>query len=315
MPSGAKKRKAAKKKKEKEATITTSSHTNNPHGGYDDSKSQDEKGSDGGEVMSPVYEGHHSNRQHFHEGSEEGDSSGVLSIVAKDKSVERVSRERSLKSGKNSENKDVRIEYVESGKESRDGDDRNSSSSSSSRSSSSSSSSDDESRAIEKKQDLKANVSILDSPVESSSAEEKNKVAELSSKPDSVSDVIKPGFENGAEKSSTVETVTDLSSKKSEDKMYPVLDESAKSSPSKSESVSNTYEVEELPPSSGCEAQTSNANQDIKTSETPEPSENQDPVDKFSVGIGDDLRRTCRGKKRKHKLKKNSLEEQQHPRW
>ncbi|KAM6575871.1 hypothetical protein CsatA_024198 [Cannabis sativa] len=268
MPSGAKKRKAAKKKKEKEATITTSSHTNNPHGGYDDSKSQDEKGSDGGEVMSPVYEGHHSNRQHFHEGSEEGDSSGARSIVAKDKSVERVSRERSLKSGKNSENKDVRIEYVESGKESRDGDDRNSSSSSSSRSSSSSSSSDDESRAIEKKQDLKANVSILDSPVESSSAEEKNKVDELSSKPVLVSDVIKPGFENGAEKLSTVETVTDLSSKKSEDK-------SAKSSPSKSESVSNTYEVEELPPSSGCEAQTSNANQDIKTSETPEPSENQ----------------------------------------
>ncbi|XP_062096706.1 suppressor protein SRP40-like [Humulus lupulus] len=300
MPSGAKKRKAAKKKKEKAAS-TTSSHTN-PHGGYDDSKSQDEKGSDGGEIMSPVHQDHHKNHRHFNEGSEEGDPSAVRSIVAEDKSGERVSSERSLKSGKDSESKNIRIEYVESGKESRDGDDRNSSSSrSSSRSSSSSSSSDDDSRAIEKKQDMKANVSISDSisytkvvkPVESSSAEE-TQVAEFSPKPvvpvsgetvgvlESapmknvlVSDVIKPGFENGEKKLSTGETDTDLSSKKSEDKIYHMLDASAKSSPSKSESVSNAYEAEELPPSSGYEAQTSNGTQGIKTSETPEPTENQ----------------------------------------
>ena len=91
----------------------------------------------------------------------------------------------------------------------------------------------------------------------------------------SVSDVIKPGFENGSTELSTGDTVTDLSSKKSEDKIYPELGESAKSSPSKSESVSNANEGEELPPSSGCEAQISNGTQGIKTLETPEPSENQ----------------------------------------
>ncbi|MED6217569.1 hypothetical protein PIB30_118573 [Stylosanthes scabra] len=63
MPSGAKKRKAAKKKKEKQTT-----NTNNLQG-IDESKSQDDRGSDGG---SPVYHDHEDDHQHpFKEGDEE----------------------------------------------------------------------------------------------------------------------------------------------------------------------------------------------------------------------------------------------------
>ncbi|MED6123606.1 hypothetical protein PIB30_050688 [Stylosanthes scabra] len=63
MPSGAKKRKAAKKKKEKQST-----NSNNLQG-IDESKSQDDRGSDG---SSPAYHDHEDDHQHpFKEGNEE----------------------------------------------------------------------------------------------------------------------------------------------------------------------------------------------------------------------------------------------------
>ncbi|PON33798.1 hypothetical protein PanWU01x14_349800 [Parasponia andersonii] len=312
MPSGAKKRKAAKKKKEQEANISSS--TTNPHG-YDDSKSQDEKGSDGGEVGSPAHQDYHNNHHPFNEGNEEleeGDPSSVRSVVAEDKSVEKFSSlvegsqkvgfhvdggveiERNLKS----------VEIFKFRKESRDMDDRSSSSSSSS--------SDDESRAIEKKQDKESNDSISDAvsytnvvkPVESSPAEETqitenasvgntNPVAEISAVIEAVvpaseetlsvienapienslvSDVITSGLKLSTQ---FPETVTSFSPLKNEDKIYPLSNESAKPSPSESESVSNAHEGEELPPSSAHVDQSSNVTQRNKDSEIPESSENQ----------------------------------------
>ena len=161
--------------------------------GYDDSKSQDEKGSDGGEISSPAHQDYHNNHNPFNKGSEdreEGDPSTARSVVAEDKSVEKVPSgvegaqkvgfqdegvvkiERVLKSEEDSESRSKSIEYVEFRKELRDVDDRSSSSSSSS--------SDDESQKTEKKQNKEANDSISDAlsytsvvkPVESSSADE-----------------------------------------------------------------------------------------------------------------------------------------------
>lgn len=99
-----------------------------------------------------------------------------------------------------------------------------------------------------------------------------------------VSEVIKSSLENGAEKLSAgvPETVTDFSPKKNEDKTYPLLDESAKSSPSVSESISKANEGNELPPSSAYIAQASNGTQRNKDSEIPESSENQVPCSSLS---------------------------------
>lgn len=93
MPSGAKKRKAAKKKKEKEANINSSS--DNPQGN-DDLKSQDEKGSDGGEGSSPAYHDHDDHHHPFNEESEEveeGDRSVTHPSLSDIKSIEEVPSE------------------------------------------------------------------------------------------------------------------------------------------------------------------------------------------------------------------------------
>ncbi|KAF3450530.1 hypothetical protein FNV43_RR06615 [Rhamnella rubrinervis] len=221
MPSGAKKRKAAKKKKEKEANTNPS--TNYPEGN-DDAKSQDDKGSDGGEVGSPAHQDHHDNHQPFNEGSEElgeRDPSSVRTIVVEDTSMEEVvsgvenlqevgskddgvvTIERDLKIEDDSESKNVSVEYVESTKESYNGKDGSSTSSSSS-------SSDDESRTVAKKCNKEANHSVSEAtsyhdlvkPVDPSSAEvTKNKeiapagktsdaIAEMSPAFDSVKPVV-----------------------------------------------------------------------------------------------------------------------------
>ncbi|XP_061362590.1 uncharacterized protein LOC133306302 [Gastrolobium bilobum] len=136
MPSGAKKRKAVKKKKEKESNINPS--TNNPQGN-DDLKSQDEKGSDGGEASSPAYDDHDDHRHPFNDGSkelEERDPSAAQPYASDAKSMEEVPSdvkidnvfgekedsvvmiERDLKSEESSERKNVGLEHIETAKES-----------------------------------------------------------------------------------------------------------------------------------------------------------------------------------------------------
>ncbi|PQQ01600.1 uncharacterized protein Pyn_33200 [Prunus yedoensis var. nudiflora] len=149
MPSGAKKRKAAKKKKEKETHNGKSSTDENPQGN-NEVTSQDEKGSDGGEVGSTAIQEHHNQQDPFKKSNEElgerGPSS-VQPVVSEDKSgtgapsgVEAVQKvglknddgvriERELK--QDSASKNVIIEHAKSAKGSHNGDDRSSSSSSS----------------------------------------------------------------------------------------------------------------------------------------------------------------------------------------
>ncbi|XP_022142230.1 uncharacterized protein LOC111012397 [Momordica charantia] len=89
MPSGAKKRKAAKKKKELGAHINPSSNTSQ---GNDDVKSQDDKGSDSGELDSPASQNHPSHSNPFGEGNKEiqessSSSSRVLSNIETNQKV------------------------------------------------------------------------------------------------------------------------------------------------------------------------------------------------------------------------------------
>lgn len=132
MPSGAKKRKAAKKKKELEAHINPSSQRN------EDVKSQDDKGSDSGEIDSPASQNHPSHSNPFGEGNKEiqessSSNAGVSSNVGTTQKV-----------GLASEEKNGTVQY-ESIKGSHD-DDRSCSSSSSS--------SDDESVDATKKPEV-----------------------------------------------------------------------------------------------------------------------------------------------------------------
>ncbi|RDY07943.1 hypothetical protein CR513_07883, partial [Mucuna pruriens] len=101
MPSGAKKRKAAKKKKEKETEINTNPSTTNPLGN-DELKSQDEKGSDGGEGGSPAHGDHD---LAFNEEEEERDPSAAQPSDAASKDLEEVPG-------------DAKIDETEGGKES-----------------------------------------------------------------------------------------------------------------------------------------------------------------------------------------------------
>ncbi|KAI4298204.1 hypothetical protein L6164_031791 [Bauhinia variegata] len=148
MPSGAKRRKAAKKKKEKEANINNPS-TDNPQGN-DDSKSQDEKGSDGAEVNSPAYRDQDDHHRPFNEGDEEveerdpsvaqpsnADLKSVIEIPTDIKSAEVVEEkddrgvniERYLRSEESYDCQNISVEHIESAKQSHEGD-RNSSSTS-----------------------------------------------------------------------------------------------------------------------------------------------------------------------------------------
>lgn len=306
--------------------------------GNDDAKSQDDKGSDGGEVGSPAHQDHHNNHQPFNEGSEElgeRDPSSVRAIIVEDKSMEKVASgvknlqevgskddgvvtiERDLKIEDDSESKNVSVEYVESTKESYNG--NNSSSSSSS-----SSSSDDESQTVAKKHNKEATHSVAEAtsyhdlvkPVDPSSAEVTNiteiapsgktsdAIAEMSPafgsvKPvvpvseetinviesapieiSVVSDVIKP--EKGVEKlfSEPPVTAVEFSAEKVENKA--LSEENGKASPSVLESASKGNDDEVLPPSAGPVAQTSNGTKHIKDPEIPEYSENQVSFPVFS---------------------------------
>ncbi|KAL9314487.1 hypothetical protein ACSQ67_019939 [Phaseolus vulgaris] len=131
MPSGAKKRKAAKKKKEKETEINTNPSTTNPQGN-DEVKSQDEKGSDGGEGGSPSH-GDHDLAFNEEEEEERDPSAAQPSDAAASKDLEAkigeteggqegvVVIEWDVKSEESSESKDVSAGSVESAKESHHG--------------------------------------------------------------------------------------------------------------------------------------------------------------------------------------------------
>lgn len=102
MPSGAKKRKAAKKKKEKESPSTT-----NPQGS-DELKSQDEKGSDGGEGGSPSHGDHD---LAFNEDVEEKDPSGAQPSDAASKDLEEVPGDTKIDESERGKEGDVLIEW------------------------------------------------------------------------------------------------------------------------------------------------------------------------------------------------------------
>ncbi|BAT79923.1 hypothetical protein LR48_Vigan1529s000200 [Vigna angularis] len=138
MPSGAKKRKAAKKKKEKETEINTNPSTTNLQGN-DEGKSQDEKGSDGGEGGSPSHGDHD---LAFNEEEEErepsaaqpSDAGASKDLEAKIGETEEgkegvVIIEWDVKSEESSESKDVRAGHVESAKGSHHGNGKSDSSS------------------------------------------------------------------------------------------------------------------------------------------------------------------------------------------
>ncbi|TKY60098.1 hypothetical protein E2542_SST17193 [Spatholobus suberectus] len=136
MPSGAKKRKAARKKKEKESNTNPS--TNNPQGN-DDLKSQDEKGSDGGEGNSPAFHEHDDHHNPFNDRSEDLEERGPSAAQPRASDVESLEEvlsdvkidqvlggqedgvvlvERGLASEESSESKNVSFEHIETAKES-----------------------------------------------------------------------------------------------------------------------------------------------------------------------------------------------------
>ncbi|EXB58302.1 hypothetical protein L484_015636 [Morus notabilis] len=282
MPSGAKKRKAAKKKKELEAN-NNGNPSNNPQE-HDDAKSQDEKGSDGGEVSSPAHEDHHNNNDNpFNEGNEVRHPSAARSVVVEDnKSMEKVPSgvveeegklggqdgddvakvERGGSKSEGDSERSISIEGFEFSKISNDGDDKSSSSSSSS-------SSDDESQAVEKKENKSEATKIT----KSESSGDANLVEKVSSIIESVtpvvpvleetlsvvenaivdnslvSEVVK--LDTGREKlaNKVSETVTSFSPEKYEDKIFSLLDQYTKPSPSELESDLKVDEDKELPPS------------------------------------------------------------------
>ncbi|KAK7304707.1 hypothetical protein VNO77_42593 [Canavalia gladiata] len=302
MPKGAKKRKAAKKKKEKETEI----HTNIPQGN-DEVKSQDEKGSDGGEGGSPS----HGDHDHpFNEGNEveERDLSAAQpsAAAAASKDLEEVPTktdetqgekegvvviEWDMKSEESCENKEVGVGHAESAKESYHGNGN-------------SSSSRDEGVTVKNTKDesdnsLKETLApekSIDSPhakmtsiTQNAQAEEAGKSGAESSV-DSfkartpVSEVKTRDAENILEEKSMNSQLrgTDLAVQKKDDKIYGLSDQNVTSNleeakPKEFDSkVSTSVSHSPLPESTiGAEH--------VKDSDTPESSENQPPVptDKF----------------------------------
>ncbi|KAL2343227.1 hypothetical protein Fmac_004512 [Flemingia macrophylla] len=130
MPSGPKKRKAARRKKQKESNINLSS--DNPKGN-DDLKSQDEKGSDGGERNSPGYHEHDDHCNQFNGGSDKLEERGPSAAQphASDVKIDRVLGgeeggvvvvERGSESEGSSESTNLSLENIETAKESYHGD-------------------------------------------------------------------------------------------------------------------------------------------------------------------------------------------------
>ncbi|CAL0329893.1 unnamed protein product [Lupinus luteus] len=129
MPSGPKKRKAAKKKKQNENNI-------NNLQGNDELKSQDEIGSDGGEVSSPRDHDHGNDHQNpFNEGSEEAEKRDLPAsqpIASDAKSTEEIPSDTQIdkilgqkedsvvliEGDMKSEESDVSFEHIETAKES-----------------------------------------------------------------------------------------------------------------------------------------------------------------------------------------------------
>ncbi|KAI5331885.1 hypothetical protein L3X38_022011 [Prunus dulcis] len=273
MPSGAKKRKAAKKKKEKETHNGKSSTDDNPQGN-NEVTSQDEKGSDGGEVGSTAFQKHHNQQDPFKKSNEELGERGPSSVppvVSEDKSgkgapsgVEAAQKvglknddgvriERELK--QDSASKNVIIERAKSGKGSHNGDDR----------SSSSSSSDDESRVVERRQKEDSYASV---------SEEKPHNDLVRSIDSSPPEVIQTTEEKLLPTGTPV-TLTDPVSKNIENRTSPLLNETAKASSSTVESVSRENESKVLPSLGTSRAQVSNDAESSKNPEIPEYSEKQ----------------------------------------
>ncbi|OIW19266.1 hypothetical protein TanjilG_20391 [Lupinus angustifolius] len=303
MPSGPKKRKAAKRKRQMEKNIN-----NHPQG---NDESQNEKGSDGGEVSSPEHHDHDDNHHQnpFNEGTEEVKEAGPLTaqpIASDAKSTEEIRSdiqidkvvgvkedsvvlvEGDMKSEQSSESKDLSFEQIENAKESYY------------RNANGSSTSNDESVAekntkghdynsievsIECHEFVKpidsspSNMTLIaeNAPVEetgNSAAESSvNSVKAVASLSEAEKD------DNGSvllEKSVVPSIgVTNLAMKLNEDHAYPLTDESARAS-----------NLEEPKPK-GCDSKvlasfsantftkSSNSAKHIKDSETPEYSENQ----------------------------------------
>ncbi|GMN43396.1 hypothetical protein TIFTF001_012592 [Ficus carica] len=251
MPSGAKKRKAAKKKKELEAT-SNNNYSNNPQE-HDDAKSQDGKGSDGGEVSSPAHQDHRNDNDHpFNEGNEVRLSSDARSIVAEDNSMEKVpsgagvggkvgfqglsvpNAESSLKPEEHSE-RDISIEGFEFSKMGNK-----------SSSSSSSSSSDDEARATRTRvsESKSYGFSNLVNPVATASGETLAAVESALVDNSLVSEVTK--LETGAEKLANEVSgkVFSFSPQKYEDKLEAGAEKLANVATAKVTSSTKKYEGE-----------------------------------------------------------------------
>ncbi|GMI85962.1 hypothetical protein HRI_002265500 [Hibiscus trionum] len=220
MPSGSKKRKAAKKKKEQAANTINSSATNNPHGN-DDPRSQDERGSEGGDAGSQVTE-----VKSVEETTKDAECTDKSELDDIDVKIEKVWEPKN-----DLESTLVSIQHVEHDKSS-------SSSSGSSSGKSSCSSSDDESQAFKMKSKEEASYDTQDESTTVLS-EEVPKVAENET------------FENGASDSEGMTVAVD-NSVKSELSMPEKTDFSATNSvPDVVESGLKANEEKLLPSSNG----------------------------------------------------------------
>ncbi|KAK7247226.1 hypothetical protein RIF29_42103 [Crotalaria pallida] len=303
MPSGPKKRKAAKKKKQKE--------NNNPQGN-DELKSQDEKGSDGGEVSSPEYRDRDDNhRNPFNEGSGEevlerdppavqpnaNDANSVQEVLGDDIQIEEVEGrkedsviliEGDVKPKESFESKDVSFEHIETAKESCFGNDFAIGTTANDESVTEKNSKEEGTACHE----LKELKSVDSSPSEMTLVAENAPVEKTgnSSFESSVNSVkAVPSLsdvENGDTGSVLLEKtvapsvgVTDLAMKINADHVYPLTDENART-PSLQEAKPKERDTTVLDsPSASLFTTSTNGAEHIKDSETPECSEN-----KFSIG-------------------------------
>ncbi|XP_027330793.1 uncharacterized protein LOC113846565 [Abrus precatorius] len=298
MPSGAKKRKAAKKKKEKETETNTNPSTNLPLGN-DELKSQDEKGSDVGEGGSPAHGDHDHPFDEGNEEVEEREPSVAQSSAAASKDLDEVPIDAAkIDETEGGKEGVVVIEWDVKSEESCEGKDV---AKESDHGNGNFGSSIDEivnvkSTMEESHNSTKETVAFdeLDKSIDSSHAkmtliaenapveEAGNLVAESSvdsvKAAASISEVKNSDTENVLVEKSMGSQVggTDLTAKKSEDKVYPFSDQNVTTSileeprPGESDSKVSSASVSDSPtPESAIGAE------HVKDSDTPELSENQ----------------------------------------
>ncbi|OIW17942.1 hypothetical protein TanjilG_17778 [Lupinus angustifolius] len=303
MPSGPKKRKAAKKKKQNENNI-------NNLQGNDELKSQDEIGSDSGEVSSPRHHDHGSHHQNpFNEGSEEDekrDPPAAQPIASDAKSMEEIPGDTQIdkmlghkednvvliagdmKSEESSESKDVSFEHIETAKESCYGNE-NGSGTSNDESVTKNNPKDEDYNSIEEAIVCHELVKSIDSPPsdvtsisENAPVEETGNSAAESSV-NSVKAVASLSVtENDDNGSVLVEKtvvpslgVTDLAMKINEDRVYALIDEGARTSNLEEPKPTECDNEVLASLSANPFTKSFNGAEHIKESESPESSENQ----------------------------------------